>query len=226
MTTNSNKQLLIIGDSGVYGWGDPYGGGWAERLRQHWLSLPSAPVIYPLGIRGDGLEKVARRWKQEWLVRGELRRNLPKAILLSIGLNDTARVGRPDGRPQLTSEAFRFGLYQLLKDMSACTKVMVMGLTPVNEVAMPFADCLWYANSYGAIYESQIEEVCLEINIPYLSLHKDLLAEPQLNLWLEPDGIHLNSDGHNWMYKRINSWSPLLDWAQLEKIENKTPLFN
>ena len=39
------------------------------------------------------------------------------AILLSIGLNDSAKVGRPDGRPQLSVEGFRYGLKQLLREI-------------------------------------------------------------------------------------------------------------
>ena len=30
------KQLVVIGDSSVYGWGDNEGGGWCERLRKDW----------------------------------------------------------------------------------------------------------------------------------------------------------------------------------------------
>ena len=28
------RKLIVLGDSGVYGWGDPEEGGWCERLRQ------------------------------------------------------------------------------------------------------------------------------------------------------------------------------------------------
>ena len=31
------KQLVVIGDSSVYGWGDNEGGGWCERLRKEGL---------------------------------------------------------------------------------------------------------------------------------------------------------------------------------------------
>ena len=68
--------------------GGPEGGGWCERLRREWMRLPNTPVVYPLGVRGDGLEKVAHRWQQEWRCRGELRRKTPDAILLSVGIND------------------------------------------------------------------------------------------------------------------------------------------
>ncbi len=220
------KRLVIIGDSGVYGWGDHEEGGWCERLRRNWMGIPGAPVVYPLGIRGDNLEKVAQRWKTEWECRGELRRQVPNGLLISIGINDTARIGRPDGRPQLSAEAFRFGLLQLLKQIKSQTTVMVVGLTPVDEDVMPFAQCLWYSNEAGLIYEAQIEEACLELDIPFLPLHRAMCSEPDWISWIEPDGIHLNTDGHYWLYKKVMNWPSLLKWAELNPIENLTPLFN
>ena len=84
---SKSRQLVVIGDSCVYGWGDREGGGWCERLRCNWMNLPDAPVVYPLGIRGDGLEHVAKRWRDEWQCRGEMRRQVPDAILLAVGLS-------------------------------------------------------------------------------------------------------------------------------------------
>ena len=103
------RQLIVIGDSGVVGWGDREAGGWCERLRRHWMGLPDAPLIYGLGVRGDGLEAVSARWEREWMCRGELRRKKPEALLLSVGLNDTARVGRSDGRQPLDAQANNSG---------------------------------------------------------------------------------------------------------------------
>jgi len=216
------RQLTIIGDSSVYGWGDIEEGGWCERLRKQWMAIPSAPVIYPLGVRGDGLEKIAKRWEQEWSARGELRRKVPDGILLSVGINDTAKVGSAEGRPQLSSEAYSFGLTQLLSQIRKKTNVLVMGLTAVDEEVMPFANCLWYSNKANSIYETKIEEVCLELNIPFLPLLREMLSEENWLQWIEPDGIHLNSDGHFWVYQKIMRWDALLKWAHLEKLENLT----
>ena len=55
------RKLVALGDSGVFGWGDPLEGGWCERLRRHWMDLPGGPVLYNLGVRGDGLERLAAR---------------------------------------------------------------------------------------------------------------------------------------------------------------------
>tara|TARA_Y100001968_G_C19279217_1_gene678340 strand:- start:364 stop:1041 length:678 start_codon:yes stop_codon:yes gene_type:complete len=212
------KKLIIIGDSSVYGWGDKDSGGWCERLRRSFMNFPNAPVIYSLGIRGDGLEKVAQRWKQEWICRGEIRRKYPDAILLSIGLNDTARIGSHTGRPQLSSEAYYFGISQLLTEIKIKNniKIFILGLTPINEDVMPFADCLWYSNKACELYESKMEEACLELDIPFLPTFKMLRKDERWKNFIEPDGIHLNSHGHYWIYSQMLKWKALLEWAELE----------
>ena len=210
------RQLVVLGDSGVLGWGDRLAGGWCERLRLHWMGQPDAPVVYPLGIRGDGLERVTARWRREWACRGELRRKSPDGVLLSVGLNDTARVGRRDGRQQLTSDAYGFGLSQLLNEIQREAPVLVMGMTPVDEHVMPYADVLWYSNRDIEAMESAAAEACREADIPFLSLHGAMQDQPEWLSWMEPDGIHLNSDGHAWISSQVQTWSALLQWAQLD----------
>ncbi|WP_216903442.1 GDSL-type esterase/lipase family protein [Synechococcus sp. CCY 9618] len=210
------KKLVVLGDSGVYGSGDPDQGGWCERLRRHWMALPQGPVLYGLGVRGDGLERLAARCEAEVVCRGELRRARPQGILLSIGLNDTARVGRPDGRHQLAPEAFLFGLQQLLPRLQAIAPVLVLGLTPVDEAVMPFADMLWYDLATVRRYEGLLEEACMEADLPFLPLLDDLLADTHWLHWLCSDGLHLNGDGHGQVYGRLRQWPALLHWAELE----------
>jgi lysophospholipase L1-like esterase len=218
------KKLIVLGDSGVYGWGDPEEGGWCERLRRHWMGLPGGPVLYPLGVRGDGLERVAARLEREVSCRGELRRQQPHGILLAAGLNDTARVGRPDGRPQLDAEGFLFGLQQLLERARSMAPVLVLGLTPVLEEPMPYAEVLWYSLEQVRRYEGLLEEACLEVDVPFLPLLDALLADPCWPQWLSSDGIHLNPEGHRQVYQRVQRWPALLRWAELEPLARATPL--
>ncbi len=217
------RKLVVLGDSGVYGWGDPLGGGWCERLRRHWMELPDGPVLYNLGVRGDGLERLAARLPAEVHSRGELRRQRPQGILLAIGLNDAARVGRPDGRHQLAPAGFLFGLQQMLRQAAAIAPVLVLGLTPVDEAAMPWADCLWYDLATLRQYEGLLEEACLEADVPFLPLLEALLAEPHWLRLLESDGLHLNTEGHERIYERVRRWPALLRWAGLEPLRALTP---
>jgi lysophospholipase L1-like esterase len=212
------RKLIVVGDSGVVGWGDPEEGGWCERLRRHWMGLPQGPVLYPLGVRGDGLERVSARMDQEVRVRGELRRQMPHGILLAVGLNDCARIGRRDGRPQLDHDAFLFGLQQLLTQAQQLAPVLMLGLTPVDEAVMPYAEVLWYQMELVLHYEGLIAEACQEANVPFLPLLDSLTADPSWLQWLSPDGIHLNSEGHRQVYERIRDWSPLLQWADLQPL--------
>jgi lysophospholipase L1-like esterase len=155
--------------------------------------------------------------------RGELRRQAPQGILIGIGLNDTARVGRPDGRHQLAPDAFLFGLQQLLREAAALAPVLVLGLTPVDEAVMPFADCLWYDLATVRRYEGLLEEACLEADVPFLPLMERLTADPGWLRLLDADGLHLNSDGHRRIYEEVRRWPALLRWAELERLAVLTP---
>lgn len=217
------RKLVVVGDSGVFGWGDEEEGGWCERLRRHWMSLPDGPVLYNLGVRGDGLERVAARLPGEVGVRGELRRQSPQGILLAVGLNDAARIGRPDGRQQLAPEAFLFGLQQLLRDARQLAPVFVLGLTPVLEEAMPWAEVLWYSMADVGLYEGLLEEACMEADVPFLPLLAPFLEEPQWQRWLSADGLHCNSEGHGFLFERVRRWPALLAWAGLHLQEVATP---
>jgi len=217
------RKLVVLGDSSAYGWGDPENGGWCERLRRHWMGLPGGPVLYNLGVRGDGLERLAARLPGEVGSRGELRRQAPQGILISIGLNDTARVGRRDGRHQLAPDAFLFGLQQLLRQATALAPVLVLGLSPVDEAVMPYAGCLWYDLATVHHYERLLEEACLEADVPFLPLLEPLLGDPHWLRLIDGDGLHLNAAGHGRIYEQLRQWSALLRWAELEPAHASTP---
>ena len=208
------KQLVVIGDSSVYGWGDTEGGGWCERLRKDWSKYRDFPIIYPLGVRGDGIEKVSLRWKKEWSSRGETRRNKPKAILLNVGLNDTPTIGQKNGRHQLEINGFEYGLERLIFEMKSQTQVFVIGLTPVDENKMPFAGCLWYSNDFCHSYERRMEEVCINQNVPFLPTFREMYSDNRSKNWIAEDGIHLNENGHLWIYQRLKSWDILNKWKE------------
>jgi lysophospholipase L1-like esterase len=218
------RKLVALGDSGVYGWGDPDQGGWCERLRRHWMELPGGPVLYNLGVRGDGLERLALRLRHEVLCRGELRRQTPQGILIGIGLNDLARVGRSDGRHQLAPDAFLFGLQQLLLDARSIAPVHMLGLTPVVEERMPYAEVLWYGLADARRYEALVEEACLEADVPFLPLLNGFTEHPHWPELLCSDGLHLNGDGHRRVFERIRQWPALLEWAGLEPLVMATPM--
>jgi len=96
--------------------------------------------------------------------------------------------------------------------MSTKTKVFVLGLTPVDERKMPFAGCLWYSNEFCNSYERRMEEVCLNQNVPFLPTFREMHSDQRSKNWITNDGIHLNSEGHFWIFQRLKSWEILTKW--------------
>ena len=65
--------------------------------------------------------------------------------------------GCVDGRPQLNPDGFLFGLQQLLPLARSLAPVFVIGLTPVLEAAMPYAEVLWYDLSAVQRYDALLQ---------------------------------------------------------------------
>ncbi len=203
------QKVLVLGDSLVYGFGDPEGGGWVERLRR----LTMAPgregaVFYNLGVRGDGVGQVKQRLDHEFRYRGELRNRLPDLIVLSVGMNDSARVANPLGRNRTDFDEFQNDIEDLLSQARRLCPVLFVGMTPVNEQAMPFSEVLYYTHSDQWRYREATRLACTSHNIPYLDV---------LNLWLgrgEPwwlplisaDGLHPNVAGYRSLLQDILTW--------------------
>lgn len=207
------KKVVIVGDSLVYGYGDTEGGGWVERLRRRWMD-PSAPgpIIYNLGVRGDGVQRVAARLEREFKLRGELRRQIPDLLVLSVGVNDSARLGRPDGRLMTDEIAFTAELHNLLDQASSLCPTFFVGMVPVDESAMPYADILHFSNADQGHYSEITRHACEARRIPFLDLYQRWYSQGNhwCNARLSSDGLHPNVLGYRTLMNDVMAWSPLM----------------
>ncbi len=162
-------KVIALGDSLVYGFGDPIGGGWVERLRRSWMEADDH-ILYNLGIRGDRVAQVSERLEQEFRYRGEIRNRVPDLILLSVGVNDTPRLGRPDGKSFTNFELFQTQIINLLEQAQQLCPILFVGMVPVNEEKMPFLDCLYFNHFDQYRYKEFTKHACQARQIPYLDL--------------------------------------------------------
>lgn len=211
-TQRQPSKLVILGDSLVYGFGDSEGGGWVERLRCRWLSPESpGPVIYNLGVRGDGVKQVQERLEHEFRRRGELRNRVPDGIILSVGVNDSARLGRADGRNLTDFEQFQQELGTLLDQAQQLCPVLFIGMVPVDEAQMPFLDCLYFNHADQYRYKEATHQACLKRQIPYLDIF-DVWSKRGAD-WLVQhlcrDGLHPNAAGYRILLQDVLNWEPL-----------------
>ncbi|MBE9032890.1 G-D-S-L family lipolytic protein [filamentous cyanobacterium LEGE 11480] len=207
-----SSRWVVMGDSLVYGFGDPIGGGWVERLRRQWLTPGQDHfVLYNLGVRGDGVRQVELRLEDEFRTRGEIRNRVPDLLLLSCGVNDSPRLGRPDGRNFLAIDAFKIELENLLDQAKKLCPVLFIGTVPVNEAKMPFLDCLYYNHIDQHRYKEITRIACNERGIPYLDLF-DLWMGRGDSWWqplLSEDGLHPNSTGYEAILADVQNWSEI-----------------
>lgn len=205
-------KVVVLGDSLVYGFGDPEGGGWVERLRRQWMSPDSVgPILYNLGVRGNRVVQVGDRLEQELRHRGELRNRLPDVSIFSVGLNDSARVQSFQGRNYTEFTHFETTLDHLLDQAQTLCQVLFVGMIPVDESKMPFQGCLYYTLADQFRYKDATRLACLERDIPYLDL---------LEIWLDrgehwwksrlcSDGLHPNVAGYEALLQDISQWEPI-----------------
>ncbi len=205
-------RIIAIGDSVIYGYGDLSGGGWVERLRRQWMAPNTAGhVVYNLGVRGDKVAQVSDRLELEFRSRGELRNRLPDRLILSVGTNDSPRVGRADGKNMTPLETFVPQVEALLDRAQGLCPVFFVGMTPVNPSKMPFLDCLYYNHADQYQYKEIIRRACEARRIPFLDCFELWLSRGAT--WVEQrlgaDGLHPNDLGYESLWADVNQWQPI-----------------
>lgn len=205
-------KIIALGDSLVYGFGDPEKGGWVEQLRRWWM-LPdsSGHVLYNLGVRGDRTQQVAQRLEVEFRHRGELRNRVPDLIILSVGVNDTARLARPNGRNHTDFALFESEIAALLDQAQQLCPVLFVGMVPVDEAKMPFLDCFYFNHADQYRYKEATRIACNQRQIPYLDIFDQWMArgEAWRNKRLSEDGLHPNTLGYQSLLEDVIHWEPL-----------------
>jgi lysophospholipase L1-like esterase len=213
-STIQSLKIVALGDSLIYGFGDPVGGGWVERLRRSWME-PQSPghALYNLGVRGDGVKQVACRLEDEFRNRGEIRNRLPDLIILSVGVNDSARLSRPDGRNFTDFDEFQTEMAGLLNRAQRLCPVLFIGMVPVDEARMPFLDCLYYNHADQYRYKEAARLTCQAAQIPYLDIFSRWLerGEDWYRAQLGPDGLHPNVLGYQALLEEVLQWKPFLE---------------
>ena len=202
-------KVVALGDSLIYGFGDFVGGGWVERLRREWMSPQGAGhVLYNLGVRGDRTQQVAIRLEHEFNCRGELRNRVPDLILLSVGVNDSARISKPTGRLFTDLDSFRQQMAHLLDVAQNLCPVLFIGMTPVDETKMPFMNCLYYNHLDQYRYKEATLQACQQRNIPYFDIFDLWLARGSswIDTQLGEDGLHPNVTGYQTLFTDIMAW--------------------
>lgn len=183
-------NILVFGDSIVYGACDNEKLGWVNRLRQTLENEKSNYYnIYNLGIPGDTTNEIKKRFEFEY--KNRCNKDMKNIIFFSIGINDSYII---DGKNNVSLETFKDNIIDLINMSKKYTEnILFMGLSKVNESLVhpvSWDKNISYSNKEIAKFDRELKSICKNNNISYINTF-DLLDIEDLQ-----DGLHPTGKGH------------------------------
>ncbi len=183
-------NILVFGDSIVYGAWDDENAGWVNRLR---LVLESKNDcyynIFNLGIPGDTTTNVKTRFEYECSHRHNI--NAQTIIIFSVGINDSYIVAEKNN---VSISDFKNNILDLINMAKEYTQnILFIGLSKVDESQvnpLSWDNNISYLNKEILKFDKVLESICYQNKIDYLNIF-ELLKISDLK-----DGLHPNSVGH------------------------------
>ncbi|MEX2014116.1 MAG: GDSL-type esterase/lipase family protein [Parcubacteria group bacterium] len=183
-------EIGAWGDSITYGAGDATGLGWVGLLRNHFYDKDYG--VYNRGICGDTTQDILKRFDTE------VSSIEPNLIILAIGINDSKiPEGQTENKVPFTQ--FQKNIKELIdKAKSKAKKVIVIGLTEVNEQTISSSPA--FRNETISKYDSYLKEIAGVEDISYIDMRGVLDIQSDLE-----DGTHPNAKGYKKMFDKIFS---------------------
>ena len=183
-------NILVFGDSIVYGAWDKEIAGWVNRLR---LSLENKNDgyynVFNLGIPGDTTVSLKERFNYE--CNSRFNKKAQTIIIFSIGINDSYII---DGKNNVRISDFKNNTLDLINMAKQYTSnILFVGLVNVDESQvnpLEWDDSISYLNGEILKFDKELENVCYQNNCVYLNVF-NLLGLSDLK-----DGLHPNCVGH------------------------------
>ncbi len=197
MGDNMEYDILVFGDSIVYGACDSKLGGWVNRLRLYLENNRQDDyTIFNMGIPGNTTMDVLKRFDKEMNLRYCV--DDTQVIILAVGINDTQIINDEN---RVTIDAFKKNVRKLIKKAKKYTdNVIYLGLTKVDEDkvrSLQWTHRKRYNNNQVVKYDWILKKICEKTNIKFINL-LDVLEVTDLE-----DGVHPNSEGYEKIFNEV-----------------------
>lgn len=193
------NNYIIIGDSITYGIGDYETNGWASLLKNKLLNDDDTKIcnnyVHQIGFPGATSKNILE--KMENIIKAFYSDEAKNKIIIAIGVNDTQIY---EGKPKISIDEYKNNIKEIISIINKYNcEAIFLGLTRIEVVNEPF---LWKPNKYYdnqniSIYNTELEIICRDNNIKYISM-KDVLNDNDFI-----DGLHPNHNGHKKIFERI-----------------------
>lgn len=190
-------NVIIFGDSLVYGLMDQSSLGYSLRLKSSFESLKNGIyTFYSLGISGETTQDLLNRFENEAQTRYQ--RDSDNIIILATGINDSQLVLK---EPKVKLNQFQDNILKLIKvAQKYSSQIILIGLTRVDEKKVaksPWQKDHGFNNERIKEFDSALKAIAIKNNLKYVFLG-DVLKTVDL-----VDGLHPNSRGYQKLYEKI-----------------------
>ena len=202
-------NIIVLGDSTVWGGYDLEKGGWVNRL---WLEFAQKGVeerkqgvggntmVYNLGISAGTSETLLASLDEVNLRLGSKREK--PILIFQGGGNDSAYLNGKEDDHLVSSDKFEKNIRELInRAREISDKFIFVGFGNVIESKsqpIGWAPTKFYSNKNIKMYEGIMAKICEEERIPFVSLFGVLDETTDF-----ADGIHPNAQGHQKIYKKV-----------------------
>lgn len=203
-------QILVFGDSIVYGAWD-IEGGWVQRLRKFLdqrvidSNYKEDFIVYNLGVGGDTSKDLLKRFESE--TKHRLWPDSETIFILSVGDNDSIFNNKTKSF-RVLPEDYEKNLQKILNlTKKYSTKILFVGSIPVDESKVD--EIPWFlGHSYKNKYINQFSEIaksiCKKNKCYFIDIHGKLEKENYKKLLA--DGVHPNSRGHEKVFEVVKDF--------------------
>ena len=195
---NIPKSIVVFGASSAFGKHDVEGGGFVGRLRRWHDEIDAGNATYNLAISGQCIEDLYDRFEAECGPRK------PNLIVLQLGNNDAMRQGSIENPPHTDYDEYEAQLGQLLSRMKEIAPIILVGSMPFDEARttpVHWAD-VFYKIDDVRNYEQIQKNLAIRAGIEYIDMFAEWEGD-ELNSYLDADGLHANSEGHEFIFEKI-----------------------
>ncbi len=192
-------KVLVFGDSITWGAFDLEKGGWADRLKTHFLKGYSewGIQVYNLGVSSNDTRGVLQFLEQEIarIAKIEPEDNI---LLFSIGTNDPRYLDRK-GNYYVPLGEFEQNLKRIISvGRKHSDRLIFTGLMKVDErLTKPWKENEYWENEDLERYDRTLRSVCRSEKVDFIPLW-EVIGENDLC-----DGLHPDAGGHEKIFRKV-----------------------
>lgn len=196
-------DIYVFGDSNSWGAWDARGG-WVDRLKCYFAAKKlnefesDGTSVINLAVSGDASDNLVLRIENEIAVRRKRWSTDHDLFIVAIGGNDSRLKG--SGREAyITTEDYTQNLARIAHTIKKYSQnILFVGLTPVIDELADYSDTA-YKQERVKEFNNVLINFCSTERYPVIQI----LESVDIKRHLCPDGLHLNTQGHSHVYKKV-----------------------